>query len=58
MKKIIRTTKAGKRIIVACYLKGKELAETFADMCLLYGASTLQIEEINDLERFHHDLKP
>jgi len=58
MKKIIRITKDGTRIIVACYLKGKELAETFADMCILYGSSTLQIEEINDLERFHHDLKP
>lgn len=58
MKKIIRITKEGKRIVVACYLKGKELAETFADMCLLYGADTLEIQEINELERFHHDLKP
>lgn len=46
MKKIIRMTKAGQKIVVAAYLKGKEVAETFRDMCELYGAHTLEIKDM------------
>jgi hypothetical protein len=54
--KIIRTSKKGSKVIVAAYLKGKELIDTFAEMAYLYGIETLSIEPINEIEHFHHQL--
>jgi hypothetical protein len=54
--KIIRTSKKGSKVIVAAYLKGKELIDTFSEMAYLYGIETLSIEPINELEHFNHQL--
>ena len=54
--KIVRTSKKGSKVIVAAYLKGKELIDTFTEMAYLYGIETLSIEPINELEHFHHQL--
>jgi hypothetical protein len=54
--KIVRTSKKGSKVIVAAYLKGKELIDTFSEMACLYGKETLEIQPINEVEHFHHQL--
>lgn len=55
--KIVRTSKKGSKVIVAAYFKGKELIDTFSEMAYLYGKETLEIQPINEVEHFHHQLK-
>lgn len=53
MKKIIKITKQGKHIVVAAYLKGKELTQTFNEMCEFYG-NNLIIEDMSRTEIYNY----